>query len=90
MLSRGLEFSNTPTHGSLKAMVAVPRLWDVPAYEWLSARGALVKRFCAFSAEVPDGFKGVQEIRVKDKALEIVERDNGRIVRIAFDLSRLK
>jgi hypothetical protein len=90
MLARGLEFSNTPTHGSLKALVAVPKLWDVPAYEWLSARGALVKRFCAFSAEVPDGFKGVQEIRVKDKALEIVERDNGRIVRIAFDLSRLK
>jgi hypothetical protein len=39
---------------------------------------------------VPDGFKGVQEIRVKDKALEIVERDNGRIVRVAFDLSRLR
>ena len=90
MLTRGLEFSNTPTHGSLKAMVAVPKLWEVPAYEWLNARGALVKRFCAFSAEVPDGFKGVQEIRVKDKALEIVERDNGRIVRIAFDPSRLK
>jgi hypothetical protein len=90
MLARGLEFSNTPTHGSLKAMVAVPKLWDVPAYEWLSARGAVVKRFCAFSAEVPDGFKGVQEIRVKNKALEIVERDNGRIVRIAFDPSKLK
>ncbi len=90
MLTRGLEFSNTPTHGSLKAMMAVPKLWGVPAYEWLNARGALVKRFCAFSAEVPDGFKGVQEIRVKDKALEIVERDNGRIVRIAFDPSRLK
>jgi hypothetical protein len=89
MLSRGLEFSNTPTHGSLKAMVAVPRLWDVPAYEWLNARGAVVKRFCAFSAEVPDAFKGVQEIRVKDKALEIVERDNGRIVTVALDRSRL-
>ena len=39
MLTRGLEFSNTPTHGSFKAMVAVPKLWDVPAYEWLNARG---------------------------------------------------
>ena len=90
MLTRGLEFSNTPTHGSLRAMVAVPKLWEVPAYEWLNARGVLVKRFCAFSAEVPDGFKGVQEIRVKNEALEIVELDNGRIVKIAFDSSRLK
>ena len=50
----------------------------------------LVKRFCAFSAEVPEAFKGVQEIRIKDKTLEIVERDNGRVVRIAFDVSRLR
>ena len=41
MLTRGLEFSDTPTHGSLKAMVAVPKLWDVPAYEWLNARAGL-------------------------------------------------
>ena len=90
MLTRGLEFSNTPTHGSLKAMVAAPKLWEVPAYEWLNARGALVKRFCAFSAEVPAEFKGVKEIKVKDKALEIVERDNGRVVKIALDISRLR
>ena len=51
---------------------------------------ALVKRFCAFSAEVPEGFRGVQEIRIKDKALEIVERDNARVVTIAFDVSRLQ
>ena len=90
MLSRGLEFSNTPTHGSLKAMVAIPMLWEVPAYEWLNARGALVKKFCAFTAEVPDGFKGVQEVRIKDRTLEIVERDSGRVVKIAFDVSRLR
>jgi hypothetical protein len=90
MLTRGLEFSNTPTHGSFKAMVAVPKLWDVPAYEWLNARGNLVKKFCAFNAEVPAEFKGVQEIRIKDTALEIVERDKGRVVRIAFDISRLR
>jgi len=90
MLSRGLEFSNTPTHGSFKAMVAVPKLWDVPAYEWLNARAGLVKRFCAFSTDLPEGFKGVAEIRFKHKALEIVERDSGRVVVIALDISRLR
>lgn len=90
MLTRGLEFSNTPTHGSLKAMVAVPKLWDVAAYEWLNARASLVKKFCAFSTEVPEGFKGVQEIRIKDKVLEILERDSDRVVKVAFDMSGLK
>jgi len=90
MLTRGLEFSNTPTHGSFKAMVAVPKLWDVPAFEWLNARAGLVKKFCAFSTELPDAFRGVQEIRVKDKLLEIVESDNGRVVAIPFDVSRLR
>jgi hypothetical protein len=50
----------------------------------------LVKKFCAFSAEVPEAFKGVQEIRVKDKSLEIVERDSARVVAVAFDVSRLR
>ena len=89
LLARGLEFSNTPIHGSLKTMVAVPRLWNVPTYEWLNARTCLVKRFCAFTAEVPEGFRGVREIRVSDRSIEIVERDNGRLLMIGFDLSQL-
>src|SRR5262245_3349379 len=60
MLTRGFEFSSTPTHGSLKSMVKVPSLWDVPAYEWLNARGTLVKRFCAFPVELPEAFNGVR------------------------------
>ncbi len=90
MLTRGLEFSNTPTHGSSKAMVAVPKLWDVAAYEWLDARASLVKKFCAFTAEVPEGFKGVEEIKITERTLEIVERENGRVVKIALDISRLR
>jgi hypothetical protein len=86
MLTRGLEFSNTPTHGSLKALVAVPTLFDVPAYEWLNARSSLVKKFCAFSVKVPQGFKGVQDVEVRDTSLEILERDQGR--RVSLTLTR--
>jgi hypothetical protein len=90
LLTRGLEFSNTPTHGSLKALIAVPTLWEVPAYEWLNARSILVKRFCAFSAELPEGFRGVQDVKVGDRSLEIIERDRTRVVKMAFDVARLR
>lgn len=90
MLARGLEFSNTPTHGSLRAMVAVPQLWDVPAYEWLNARSNLVKKFCAFSVEVPEGFQGVQDVRIGERTLEVVEKEKGRVVKLAFDAALLE
>jgi len=90
MLARGLEFSDTPTHGSLKAMISVPKLWDVPAYEWLNAKASLTKRFCAFSTNLPDSFEGVEAIRVGERILEIVERHRGRIVKLNFSLSRLE
>ena len=89
MLTRGLEFSNTPTHGSLKALVAVPSLFDVPAYEWLNARSSLVKKFCAFSAKVSQGFKGVQNIEVREKSLEILERDQGRTISVPLSRNLL-
>ncbi|MEW5975632.1 MAG: hypothetical protein AB1898_07485 [Acidobacteriota bacterium] len=90
MLTRGLEFSNTPTHGSLKALVKVESLFDTPAFEWLDARSSLSKKFCAFTARTPDGFLGVQQIQIKDDALEIVEKDRGRTVRVSFDRARLR
>ena len=71
-------------------MMAVPKLWDVPAYEWLNAKASLVKRFCAFTTNVPDRFEGVEAIRVGERSLEIVERHRGRIVKLNFSLSRLK
>ena len=89
MLTRGLEFSNTPTHGSLKALVAVPSLFDVPAYEWLNARSSLVKKFCAFSVKVSQGFKGVQDIEVREKSLEILERDQGRTISVPLSRNLL-
>lgn len=84
MLTRGMEFSNTPTHGTMRRLVAVPELWGTPAYEWLEARGTLRKRFAAFSARAPEGWRGAVDVRVQDGALEIVEEGTGRVVRLAF------
>src|SRR5207247_9184558 len=74
MLTRGMEFSNTPTHGTMKALVKAPELFGVPAYEWLDAKGKIAKRFAAFSARVTEDSKGVADVRVAGSKREIVAR----------------
>src|SRR5436190_14093374 len=64
MLARGMEFSNTPTHGTMKELVKTPALFGVPAYEWLDAKGRITKKFAAFSVKAPEGYKGVADVRV--------------------------
>lgn len=85
MLTRGMEFSDTPVHGTLKALMKSPQVFGVPAFEWLDAKGRLTKRFCAFSARVPEDYKGVADIAVSAGGLEIRERDSGKTLTLAFD-----
>ena len=86
LFTRGMEISNTPTHGTARALVGTPTLWNVPAFEWLDAKASINKRYAAFSASVPKNFRGVQDIRVEATHLQIVERDGGPGLRV--DLGR--
>lgn len=78
VLTRGMEFSNTPVHGTMRALVQTPRKLGVPAFEWLDAKGKLRKRFCAFSVRVPEDYMGVADIVVYGEELTIVEKGTGR------------
>ena len=78
LLARGMEFSNTPVHGTTRELVEHPQLLGRPTFEWLEARGRLTKRFAAFSIRVPEGFRGVADVLVGGDEVTIVERDSGR------------
>jgi hypothetical protein len=84
MLTRGMEFSNTPTHGTAKELAKAPELWGVPGYEWLNAKSQLRKRFAAFSVRVPAGYRGVADVRVAGGRLTIVERETSKTVELPF------
>lgn len=85
MLTRGMEFSNTPVHGTLKALVKSSALFDTPVYEWLDAKSKLKKRFWAFSARVPADYRGVADVRWSGAKLEIVERETGKPLSILLE-----
>jgi len=84
MLTRGMEFSDTPTHGTMRELAKTPEVFGTPAYEWLDAKGRLAKKFAAFSVNVPEDYRGVADVRIAGSKLEIVERETGRAIRLEW------
>jgi hypothetical protein len=82
MQTRGMEFSNTPHHGTMKTLISASHLWDVPTYEWLDAHSTVQKKFIAFLHPVPTDYRGTADIHVRPQALEIVERGTSRVFKV--------
>jgi hypothetical protein len=68
-----MEFSTTPIDGSLKALVARPRLFDTPTFEWLDARGKLRNSFFSFTQAIPPDYQGISSVHFDGKVLRIRE-----------------
>jgi hypothetical protein len=73
MKTRGMEFSSTPIEGSMKRLIATPRVLDQPTFEWLDARSYITKKFFSFTLAIPSSFKGVASIRFDGEVIEILE-----------------
>ena len=71
--TRGMEFSNTPIEGSMKKLIATPRVLDRPTFEWLDAGSRMTKEFFSFTLPIPGSFQGVASIRFGGGVLEILE-----------------
>ena len=53
LLARGMEFSNTPIHGTMKRLMQTPAIWGTPVYDWIDAKSKLTKGFKATITSVP-------------------------------------
>jgi len=82
LFTRGMEFSNTPIHGTARALVSQPSLWDVPTFEWLDAKGSIHKRFAAFIAHSAPSFRGVHDVRVEGSKLRVIDVGGGPSIEI--------
>jgi hypothetical protein len=78
--TRGMEFSDTPVHATMRGLFRKPEVFSTPAFDWLDGKGKLVKKFWAFITRVPAGFRGVADVRWSGDELEIVERETGRTI----------
>jgi hypothetical protein len=82
VVARGMEFGTTPFGGPMKNVVAEGSLFGVPVFRWIGARERLTARYLAFVVEIPGGFRGVADLQVKDGAIEISERETGKVIAI--------
>ena len=80
VIARGLEFGTTPFEGTMREVVEEGRVYGVPVYRWIGGRERLTVRYVAFLAEIPEGYKGVADVEVRDGRIQITERETGRMI----------
>ncbi|MBI1786211.1 MAG: hypothetical protein HYR60_01505 [Acidobacteria bacterium] len=74
VVARGLEFGSSPFAEGLRKSVERGSLLDVPAYRWIGAHQRLKTEFTIFLAEIPEGFRGVRDVRWRAGEPVIVPR----------------
>jgi hypothetical protein len=82
VVARGMEFGTTPFGGPMKNVLKEGSLFGVPVVRWIGARERLTVRYVAFLAEIPEGFRGVADLRVKEGNIEIEERETGNVISV--------
>ena len=71
--TRGMEFSNTPIEGSMKQLMAKPRVLDQPTFDWLDAGATITRKFFSFTVAIPPGFAGIAAVQFDGKVLQLFE-----------------
>jgi hypothetical protein len=74
VIARGIEWGSSPFAEGLRRSVERGSLFGVPAYRWIGGRERLETEFVVFVVEIPDGFRGVSDVRMEQGAPVIVSR----------------
>ncbi len=65
VVARGLEFGSSPFAEGLRKSVERGSLFGAPAYRWIGGKQRLGTEFSIFLEEIPEGFRGVQDVRTE-------------------------
>jgi hypothetical protein len=80
--TRGMEFSNTPVEGTMKALMAQPQILRTPTFQWLGAKSRLRKSFFSFSLDIPQQYRGVASIHFDGRRLLVKEVETGNEIEL--------
>ena len=86
-IARGICIGDSPIEGLRNAMHS-ENMFGVPVYSWIEAGQRRTQNYAFFLAEIPLGFKGVDDLRVEAGRIVIVERETGKTITLAS--SRLR
>jgi hypothetical protein len=72
-MARGMEFSTQPFDLPRREVVTTGTMFDTPLYRWLPAKSSVKTRFLLFYAHVPNGFTKVDDIKVENGQILIID-----------------
>jgi hypothetical protein len=72
-LARGLEFGTLPFDLPRRQVIEQNSMWGTPLYRWLPAKSKVSSRVLVFYTRVPTGMMNVDDVRIEDGAIVIVD-----------------
>jgi hypothetical protein len=78
VIARGMEFGTTPFGGPMEQVLKEGSLYGVPMYRWIAGGQRVTVRYIVFLAEIPDGFRGVDNVEVAGGRIVLTERETGK------------
>ena len=78
MLVRGLEFGTQPFDWPRRKVITMNKLFDTLLYRWLPASSTIKASYILFWTRAPDGFQGVDNIKLRDGKLHIRDNQSGK------------
>ncbi len=78
--ARGMEFSSQPFDISHRDTVAMSPLFGTPTFRWLPAKSTIETRFLIFYTRVPEGFTKIDDVKLEDKKLTIVDHSGKTLI----------
>jgi hypothetical protein len=72
--ARGIEFGTSPFDEGLRRSVERATLLGAPTYKFIAARQRLSTAFTMFLREIPQGFRGVADVRLESGRVVVVEK----------------
>ena len=83
----GLEVGTTPFGSGVRQTIERGPLFDTETYQWIGANEEKVQSYLIFLLEIPEDFKGVNELKLDDGTIILSEKDATKQIRIAHSFT---
>ncbi len=84
--ARGLEFSTQPYDIPRREVVQDHSMFGAPTYRWLPAKSKIGSNFLIFYAQIPEGFRKVDDVRLENGQILVEDRKQKKQIRLAASL----
>lgn len=81
VVARGFCWGDTLIQGAKNA-ISQGKNFGVPQYSWIDSLAKRSQRYAIFLTEIPDGFRGVSDLKAADGEIVLTEKETGKKLRI--------